>query len=149
TGQNQDVSQRLRRLEIRLFEIEESLRWPHRQAPTSTSAPVPSPTKDVGLQVGPSGPAVAVGSPGPIIAALPHPQPAISSAPTGPGEPAKSSVPLTTPAPPVAPRPPPPHRAPPSPPRPAIEWERWLGVRGAAVLGGAVFILAGILFFKY
>jgi len=34
-------------------------------------------------------------------------------------------------------------------PAPAFEWERWLGVRGAAVLGGIVFALAGFLFFRY
>ena len=31
----------------------------------------------------------------------------------------------------------------------AIDWERWLGVRGAAVLGGAVLALAGLFFFRY
>jgi len=30
-----------------------------------------------------------------------------------------------------------------------IDWERWLGVRGAAVLGGAVLALAGLFFFRY
>jgi len=42
----------------------------------------------------------------------------------------------------------------PSPPSPrrrsiSIDWERWVGVRGAAVLGGVVLALAGILFLKY
>jgi uncharacterized membrane protein len=32
---------------------------------------------------------------------------------------------------------------------PAIDWERWIGVRGAAVLGGIVLALAGILFVRY
>lgn len=36
-----------------------------------------------------------------------------------------------------------------SAPGPKIEWERWLGVRGAAVLGAAVLGLAALLFFKY
>jgi uncharacterized membrane protein len=31
----------------------------------------------------------------------------------------------------------------------AIDWERWLGVRGAAVLGGVVLALAGLFFFRY
>jgi len=31
----------------------------------------------------------------------------------------------------------------------SFDWERWLGVRGAAVVGGAMLALAGILFFKY
>ncbi len=30
-----------------------------------------------------------------------------------------------------------------------IDWERWIGVRGAAVLGGAVLALAAILFLKF
>ncbi len=34
-------------------------------------------------------------------------------------------------------------------PRPRIEWERWLGVRGAAVLGGIFLAVAGVLFFQY
>ncbi len=32
---------------------------------------------------------------------------------------------------------------------PSIEWERWIGVRGAAVVGGGVLALAAILLFKY
>jgi Predicted membrane protein (DUF2339) len=37
------------------------------------------------------------------------------------------------------------------PPRPGvqIDWERWIGVRGAAVLGGVVLALAGLFFFRY
>jgi uncharacterized membrane protein len=39
---------------------------------------------------------------------------------------------------------------PPSPPAaPPINWEQWLGVKGAALLGGVFFALAGVLFFKY
>ena len=32
---------------------------------------------------------------------------------------------------------------------PAIDWERWIGVRGAAVVGAAILGLAGLLFLKY
>ncbi|MFO1520429.1 MAG: DUF2339 domain-containing protein [bacterium] len=45
-----------------------------------------------------------------------------------------------------APPPPPP---PPKPPKPRIEWERWIGVRGAALLGGIVLAIAAFLFFQY
>lgn len=45
---------------------------------------------------------------------------------------------------------------PPSPTRPAlkeklgaVDWERWIGVRGAAVVGGIVLALAAILFFRH
>src|SRR5262249_2791624 len=63
--------------------------------------------------------------------------------PSGPG--------LHTPPPaahrpcPAAPHPP----APRTPTLPAIYWEQWLGVRGAAVLGGVALALAGIFFFRY
>lgn len=35
------------------------------------------------------------------------------------------------------------------PPRPPIEWEQWLGVRGVAVLGGIVLSLAALYFVRY
>lgn len=57
--------------------------------------------------------------------------------------------PLPDAAPPPSDVPPPP----PEPPQPSawsqIDWERWIGVRGAAVLGGAVLALAGLFFFRY
>lgn len=37
----------------------------------------------------------------------------------------------------------------PAPRRAPIEWERWIGVRGAALLGGVFLALAGLLFFQY
>lgn len=56
-------------------------------------------------------------------------------------------APVSTPTPaPVQPVVPPP---PPLPPASPIEWEKWLGVRGAAVLGGIVFAMAGVYLFKY
>lgn len=42
---------------------------------------------------------------------------------------------------------PPPRR--PRIPRFEIDWEQWIGVRGAAVLGGVVLALAGLYFFQY
>jgi uncharacterized membrane protein len=85
--------------------------------------------------------------------------PAAPSAPRAgaPGAPEREAGPAPEPR---APRPwreptaPPPPRAPRSP-RPweglaeGIEWERWIGVRGAAVLGGIVLALAGLYFFQY
>ena len=32
---------------------------------------------------------------------------------------------------------------------PTIDWERWIGVRGAAALGAGVLVIAGLYFFKY
>jgi len=43
--------------------------------------------------------------------------------------------------------PPPPAR--PKAPRSRIDWERWIGVRGAAAAGGVVLALASLLFFQY
>jgi uncharacterized membrane protein len=55
------------------------------------------------------------------------------------------------PSPSPADRPPSADEIPPPPPGPriAVDWERWVGVQGAAVLGGAALALAGLLFFKY
>ena len=36
-----------------------------------------------------------------------------------------------------------------SPRRTAVEWEKWIGVRGAAVLGGIVLAAAAVFFFKH
>ncbi len=38
---------------------------------------------------------------------------------------------------------------PPRPPAAPIDWERWIGIRGAAVVGAVALGLAGLLFFKY
>src|SRR2546427_580209 len=38
---------------------------------------------------------------------------------------------------------------PPQPPAAPIDWERWIGIRGAAVVGAVALGLAGLLFFKY
>jgi uncharacterized membrane protein len=85
----------------------------------------------------------------------------------------KAAPTTAAPAAPTAPPPPPPPRIrsplPPLPPTdtihpqpapspaarrvesidPRIDWERWLGVRGAAVLGGIFLAIAGVLFFQY
>ncbi len=77
-------------------------------------------------------------------------------APPSPPEPSPRTPPLA--APPLREHEPtpsrvaePPAAAPPDRPatRPRIEWERWLGVRGAAVLGGIFLAVAGVLFFQY
>ena len=78
---------------------------------------------------------------------------AVEPAPIAPAPPVARPVPEAAPARAVAPAPP----ARPGPPPPAaagapgvgIDWERWFGVRAAAVLGGVALALAGLLFFKY
>lgn len=49
--------------------------------------------------------------------------------------------------PPREPPAPPPHD--PEPEKPAIDWEQWIGVRGAAALGGLALTVAAVYFFKY
>lgn len=55
----------------------------------------------------------------------------------------EAAGPVAAPAPPGTAVPPPPE------PRRGIDWERWIGVRGAAVVGAAILGLAGLLFVKY
>jgi uncharacterized membrane protein len=104
----------------------------------------------------------AVGAPAP---AEPEPEPAPEARPVEPVEVPATEAPVTVPPPLV-------HRGSPSAERPreattpsestpttlalparkppiSIDWERWVGVRGAAVLGGVVLALAAILFLKY
>lgn len=72
-----------------------------------------------------------------------------------PGPPPEPSPPSELPeAPKELPEPPEPRQEAPQPlgdssPIRTIEWERWIGVRGAAVLGAVVLALAGILFLRY
>ena len=50
---------------------------------------------------------------------------------------------------PRAPRPPRPREPAPAAVPVRIDWERWIGVRGAAALGAGVLVIAGLYFFKY
>jgi Predicted membrane protein (DUF2339) len=71
-------------------------------------------------------------------------------APSAATEAPRAPVPPTMPPRGAPPPPPPPRRErPPTPPSPPIDWERWLGVRGAAVLGGVALALASLFFFRY
>lgn len=86
-----------------------------------------------------------------------------SEAPTGGAEiaeipsapPAPAPAALDAPPPTRAPRYEPARRAPKPAPEPApkerakIEWERWIGVRGASLVGGVVAALAGLLFIQH
>ncbi len=74
-----------------------------------------------------------------IIPSEPPPLPSVPTSPIPSGDP-----PPIIPSIPKTPEPPPA----PTPPAP-IEWEKWIGVRGAAVLGGIVFAMAGLYLFRY
>ncbi len=76
------------------------------------------------------------------IATSPAASPSHPVVPAMASRPAPPDKPPTLPSPPAATRPP-------RPPSPPIDWERWIGIRGAAVVGAIALGLAGILFFKY
>ncbi|MCU0242636.1 MAG: DUF2339 domain-containing protein, partial [Vicinamibacteria bacterium] len=96
----------------------------------------------------------------PARVAAPVPTPPVTPTPIAPPKPPDVVAPLKAPAPPTAATPPTrpapmPPRIPPSPPmrpRPPAEssfdWESLLGVKGAALLGAVVLIIAGFLFLK-
>jgi uncharacterized membrane protein len=75
----------------------------------------------------------------------PHSQPTAGEPESPQFEPAGAGVP---PQPPSF-ESPPPQFAPPHSPWEKIDWEQWIGVRGAAVLGGIVLALAAVLFLRY
>ncbi len=83
-------------------------------------------------------------------AAAPEPKQPAPAPPPRPAVPQAKPAPLPPP-PPETPRVRPAASEPPPPPLPTprIEWERWIGIRGAAVLGAVALALAGVLFFKY
>jgi uncharacterized membrane protein len=84
---------------------------------------------------------------GPAVAPMPAPTPPPPPTPAPESTPAVEVAPaLPTPVPP-APLPLAP--VPLAPAKPPFDWERWIGIRGAAVLGGIVLALAGLLFFQY
>ena len=63
-------------------------------------------------------------------------EPEAAPAPPGQGPPSEPPIPPAAPPPTL-------------PPAAGIDWEQWVGVRGAAVLGGIVMALAAIMFLRY
>ena len=82
----------------------------------------------------------------PPAAASSATEPAVAG-PAAEGAPPQAE-PVASPQGPPPTSPPPPAGPPPIEP-PGVNWEQWLGIRGAAVLGGIVMALAAILFLKY
>jgi hypothetical protein len=101
-------------------------------APTAQVATKPEPPEVSPARVEPTLVVPPPRAPEPTLA--PAPPPRMPLAPPAPV------------APPVAGAPPPPA---PARAAPSIDWERWIGIRGAAVLGGIVLALAGLLFVQY
>lgn len=124
TGAIRELKKKVSDLEDKVFDLERKLRSVERRPAAPEPAPAPPPA--------PSPPPERVAPPPP---AAPAPQ-----APAAPPVEAK---------PPSPPKPPPrpPAFEPPAPP--TIDWERWIGIRGAALLGAIVLALAGLLFFQY
>lgn len=96
----------------------------------------------------PTGPAAAAPPAAPGTAAPPRAEtPPRLEPPPPPERPRPSAQPPAS-RPPAIPSPPPPPRGPRTPAL-DVDWEQMLGVRGAAVAGGAVLALAGLYFFRY
>lgn len=103
-----------------------------------------------------AGPVTAPAAPAPVAApgaGAPSPAAATTAPATAPAprlDRPGPPPPATARQPPISPRPPSLGPPPPSgPAAPPIDWERWIGIRGAAVVGAAALGLAGLLFFKY
>src|SRR5262245_3476255 len=115
-------------------------------AATPPAAPQPS---DAAAPPAPR-PVAAGPAPSPVAPSPPASPPREIPVPPAPRVSASTPVsepPSRPPRPPAAAVPP----APPMPPSPPvkIDWERWIGIRGAALLGAVALGLAGLLFFKY
>jgi uncharacterized membrane protein len=115
-----DLGQRVRALDEKLFEQRRVRAWP----PEPVVPPTAAPEKPI------SEAAVPEPIAPPPTPSVPPPPPRIEAPPIARPRPA----PQFTPPPRVAPR---------------VDWERWLGVRGAAVLGGIFLAIAGVLLFQY
>jgi uncharacterized membrane protein len=115
---------KVRELRARLERLEQNpfARRPSEAAPRGWGAPEPA---------APPARPPPVSEPPPIAVPPPASAPPPPLTPTPPSTPAPQLQPVSAPK------------------RPKIEWERWLGVRGAAVLGGIFLAVAGVLFFQY
>ncbi len=149
-------AQRVVRLEEEVRELGARLAGTEPAAPAAavTTPPAKLPSKLRPADEAPPLPA------GPMTA--PQAPPATPAAPVSPSAspdvdahaaPADQPSPKLSPSgstpPPASPAPPSPPAAPPPSGSPGINWEQWLGIRGAAVLGGIVMALAAVLFLKY
>jgi hypothetical protein len=134
TGNQKAMLARLARLEAEIDELRRLLSVPPRAARSDATEGSAAPEAPVPADVQPSSVAAEAVPP---EAEPPPIEPGISAA----GEPAGGDAtalaePAESPVVPEA-------------PRITIDWERWIGVQGAAVLGGIVLALAGLLFFQY
>ena len=89
---------------------------------------------------------VPVPAPEPVPVPVPVPDP--EPVPVPDPEPAPEPEPEPEPDPDPEPEPDP-DPAPAPTPTPTANWERWLGIRGAAAAGAAILVIAGLFFFRY
>ena len=145
---------------------------PHPHASPSPAGPSVPPAPDVGPPVTTvppptARPAVPTRSPRPAAPIVPPAWPPTTAPPSQapPTTPAGPRGTLHAPHAPAAARPPAPPASPAPPAHAArmsiplrevsvrgpspVDWERWIGIRGAAVLGGIVLAIAGLLLFQY
>ena len=134
-GPNHPISRTIQVLQERVAALEKHPPEAAEPAPERTEPKVARPP--VPPQPPVEAPPVALDPPVRIGDRPPEPGP--SDAPPSALPPAATGAAAAEPLP-VAPRP---------APRPRIEWERWIGVRGAAAAGGIVLALAALLFFQY
>ena len=139
---------RIKDLEREVSELQAALKigepkeGPRAEAPTAATAHVPPPP----VSAPPESPAATPTAQTPPAHDVKPLEPSAGAAPAGVHpEPALGEG--KEPPPPVEPPP----LTPPGPPGgPArIDWERWIGIRGAALLGGIVMAVAALLFLQY
>jgi uncharacterized membrane protein len=135
----------------RIRELEQKVLAMQRAAPAVSEAAMQRAAPAVSEAVPP--PVTEVAPPRPEPQPEPEPQPVPPPRPEPRPEP--EPVAPEPPAPPpieAEPAPPPPVAPPVQPAAPVrsgIQWERWIGVRGAAVVAGTLLALAVLLFFRY
>ena len=153
TRQIQDLSRlveelrsRIIRLEVRLSHAAPPAGAPRAEAPRAETPRTEAPRTEAARAEAPRPDAPRSDAPppdAPPVQAAPPVRPAPAAPPTPPARP---------PIPPMPPRHPAPAIDEPSftvRPSSTVDWERWVGIRGAAVLGAIALGLAGLLFFKY
>ena len=132
------MARRLRDLERRIGELE-LVGPPEAPSPEPTSEPRPTVADAI------AAPEAAAA----VSAEPPEPETTVPSPPPPQPPQPEPPVPQPEPVPPEPIVPPPSSPIPPIEPRAKIDWERWIGVRGAAAAGGIVLALASLLFFQY
>jgi uncharacterized membrane protein len=142
TGKGGDLAVRVKHLEEELERLRAALRG---GVPTEARADLDAPVPDVAA----GEPAPRTGRTTADAAAFTTPPVADDGAAPVADADADAAGADRLPPPGAVASPPPPPAAPAPSLLAQVDWEQWLGVRGAAVLGGAALALAGLFFFRY